>query len=312
MSIVILGVDGQLGGALHTLLLEDFPVRGTAFSLGYNAEPLDVTHQERLSAYLQMVRPELVINCTAYTDVDGAESNADIALNVNAKAVEGIARGCHEIGAALIHFSTDYVFDGSGNRPWMEEDYPSPLSAYGRTKLDGERAIRDVLEHAIVIRTSWLYGGRGKNFLSTMLGLCERPTVAVVEDQIGAPTSVLCLADAVRVVATRILDGFLNGHDWGTYHVTNAGETSWYEFARKIFENAREFGLIQSAPLVTPIRSEEYPAMVLAAKGPMCGPIADRPKNSRLCCDKFERRFGLDMPGWQAGLARTLLHRRMT
>lgn len=310
MSIVILGIDGQLGGVLFGLLSEHFPVQGTSISPGYNAESVDVTYQQSVFTYLHKTRPKLVINCTAYTDVDGAESNADMALNINARAVENIAGGCRYVGAALIHFSTDYVFDGSGHKPWVETDYPNPLSVYGRTKLDGERAIRHAVDRAVVIRTSWLYGGRGKNFLSTMLGLCERPSIAVIDDQIGAPTSVLCLADAVLNFATRILNNRFSPWDWGIYHVTSAGEASWYDFACKIFEKSLEFGLIQSAPQVTPIKSEEYPALVMASRGPMCGPIADRPKNSRLCCHKYENRFGVFLPSWQLDLARTLLNRR--
>jgi dTDP-4-dehydrorhamnose reductase len=246
---------------------------------------LDFTDAEAIRAAIRRVEPEIVINAAAYTAVDRAESEPDLAQLVNAVAPAVIADELAKTNGWLIHYSTDYVFDGSGSEPWLETDATGPLSVYGRSKLDGELGVAATGCRHVILRTSWVYAEEGRNFLHTMLRLGrERDLLKVVDDQIGAPTTAEAIAAATLVVLRQLAAG---GDVVGVYHLTCAGATSWCGFARAIFE---EFSSRQRAPEVLPIPTEAYPTP------------AKRPQNSRLCCDKFFDRFGYRMPEWRDAL----------
>lgn len=241
---------------------------------------VDFADDRALAAVLDGHRPRRIVNAAAYTNVDLAESEADLAMRINAQAPGTIARWCAERSARLVHVSTDYVFDGSGNRPWREDDAPNPLNSYGRSKRAGEVAV--LAQGHVVVRTSWLYSIWGKNFLKTMLTLgAERETLRVVDDQFGAPTYAPDLA--------RALDGLMQHPGFaqasGVYHLTNAGHTSWCGFARAIFQ--RRPGRVRE---IVPLTSEEFASP------------ARRPRNSRLDNQRVEHEFGIRMRAWDAAL----------
>jgi dTDP-4-dehydrorhamnose reductase len=279
--VLLLGAGGQLGMQLARKLAGDTDL--TALT---RAE-LDFSDADALRAAIRSVRPEIVVNAAAYTAVDKAEQEQEAARLVNAVAPGVIAEELHKTGGWLIHYSTDYVFDGSGSEPWRETDVTRPLSVYGQTKLDGELAIAATGCRHVVLRTSWVYAAEGRNFLHTMLRLGrERDQLRVVDDQIGAPTSAEAITEATRVVIDQLADA---GDDLsGIYHLTCSGETSWCGFARAIFV---AFAAQQKMPEVVPIPSEAYPTP------------AARPRNSRLNCDKFAAQFGHRMPQWEDALS---------
>jgi dTDP-4-dehydrorhamnose reductase len=251
---------------------------------------LDIADADALGATIDRLRPRIVMNCAAYTAVDRAESDAEAATAINATAAGHLARACAESGAALVHFSTDYVFDGTSPRAYVETDAVNPISVYGRSKEAGERLIRAALEQHVILRTSWVYGAHGANFVKTMLRLgSERPALRIVGDQRGCPTAAAELARAVRRVAETILDGRAA---WGTYHFCGEGATTWYDFATQIFaESALRGG---ARPALHRIETHEYPTP------------AQRPRNSVLDCSLFRARFGLSAEPWQRSLAAVL------
>jgi dTDP-4-dehydrorhamnose reductase len=252
---------------------------------------LDFTKPETVRSLLDRFRPEMIVNPAAYTAVDRAEIDKELAWVINAEGPRLLARWARDHGAFLIHYSTDYVFDGSGCRPWREEDPTGPLNVYGASKLAGENAIREMGPAHAILRTSWLYSPVGKNFLLTMLNLGkEREELGIVADQIGAPTS----AEVVAEGTMRILKSDLSPKRQGTYHLACTGETSWHRFAEAIFEGARSRGWPMNVRNVIPITSEEY-------KTP-----ARRPMNSRLSVAKFAETFGWTPPDWKAALEATL------
>jgi dTDP-4-dehydrorhamnose reductase len=240
------------------------------------------------------VRPDVVVNAAAYTAVDKAESEPELAEKVNAIAPGALAEAAALVGAAMVHFSTDYVFDGSGSRPWREDDSTGPLSVYGRTKLEGERRIAAALPRHLVLRTSWIYGARGGNFAKTMLRLArERDALKVVDDQVGAPTGADLLADVTAQALRPLLAGQAPP---GIYHVAAAGETSWHAYARFVVGKAQQAGQVLKAgpEQVTAIPSSAFPTP------------ARRPHNSRLDSTRFRATFGLHLPAWEQGVARML------
>jgi dTDP-4-dehydrorhamnose reductase len=279
--VLLLGAGGQLGMQLARKLA------GEAKLTALTRAELDFSDADALRAAVRSVRPEIVVNAAAYTAVDKAEQEQEAARLVNAVAPGVIAEELHKTDGWLIHYSTDYVFDGSGSEPWRETDATGPLSVYGQTKLDGELAIAATGCRHVVLRTSWVYAAEGRNFLHTMLRLGrERDQLRVVDDQIGAPTSAEAITEATRVVLSQLAAA---GEDAsGIYHLTCSGETSWCGFARAIFA---AFAEKQKTPEVVPIPSEAYPTPAV------------RPRNSRLNCDKFAGRFGYRMPQWEAALA---------
>lgn len=288
MRILLFGGNGQVGWELQRALapLGDIvaPARREA----------DLAAPEALAATIRAVAPRLIVNAAAYTAVDKAESEPALARAINATAPGVIAREAAALGALLVHYSTDYVFDGSGDAPWREDAATAPLNVYGRTKLEGEEAIRASGGPHLILRTSWVHAARGANFASTMLRLAaRRETLDVVADQFGAPTGAELLADltahAVQALRTRPELG-------GTYHAAAAGETSWCGYARHVLAFARDAGLALAATpeSVNAVPTSAYPT------------AAARPANSRLDCSRLRTAFGLALPAWQAGVDRML------
>jgi dTDP-4-dehydrorhamnose reductase len=293
MKILLLGSCGQVGWELRRSLAPLGSI--TALSRG-GAGPLrgDLTHLDALAHTVRSLRPDVIVNAAAYTAVDRAEADAGTAEAVNSAAPELLAQEARRIDAWLVHYSTDYVFDGAGERPWSETDTPSPLNVYGATKLKGEVAIQASGCRHLILRTSWVYASRGQNFLRTVLRLAqERDTLQMVADQIGAPTGAELLAD---LTAHAIAATVLAPEQAGVYHVAAAGEASWYDFAGFVVERAvvHGFTLRTSRQAIEPVPSERF---AMAAR---------RPKNSRLNCDKFARTFDLYLPSWQEGVERAL------
>ena len=294
--ILLTGATGQVGAELlHTLA-----------SLGEVVAParetLDLANPASIRETLRAVQPRWIVNAAAYTAVDKAESEPDLAHTINAGAVQVIAEEALALGAAVIHFSTDYVFDGSGTRPWMESDPTCPLSIYGQTKLAGEQALAASGAPYLIFRTSWVYGARGKNFLRTILTLArERKTLRIVSDQHGAPTWSRDLArmtaHVIRQCESAAVDASLAeaiSPRCDIYHAAGAGETTWYGFAAEALRLQRERHLNQPLAALEAISSAEYPVP------------AQRPLNSRLDCGRLARSFGWTMMPWQDSLREVL------
>ncbi len=293
MKILLLGANGQVGWELQRALapLGELVAVGRQ---GLAPHPADFTRPETLGPLVRAVRPLLIVNAAAHTAVDKAETEPDLARTLNAVAPGVLAAEARALGALLVHYSSDYVFDGSGEAARDETAPTGPLNVYGATKLEGEQAIQASGCRHLILRTSWVHAARGGNFVRTMLRLAqERDTVNVVDDQIGAPTGAELLAD-VTAHAVRAI-----GQDaglCGLYHCTAAGETSWHGYARFVIEQARAMGqtLRVAADGVRPIPTRAYATP------------ARRPLNSRLACDKLRQAFDLQLPAWQPGVERML------
>ncbi len=290
MKILLFGRNGQVGWELQRSLA---PL-GELVALGHGSESGlsgDFTNLAGLADTVRRVAPDVIVNAAAYTAVDKAESEPELARTINAQAPGVLADEAEKIGAWLIHYSTDYVFDGSGERPRNEAALTGPLSVYGQTKLEGELAVARCAKH-LVFRTSWVYAARGANFAKTMLRLAtERDHLRVINDQIGAPTGAELIAD-VTAHAIRAVQG--HPELAGIYHLAASGETSWHAYARFVIEYARETGqCIRVLPeQIEPIPTSEYPTP------------ARRPLNSRLSTDKLREAFGLCLPDWRVGVQR--------
>ncbi len=292
--ILVTGADGQVGWELQRCLQPLGEVVTSALQAGIAQRSLNLADPDAIRALVRELRPQLIVNAAAYTAVDQAEDDVDLAMAINAVAPGVLAEEARRCGAALVHYSTEYVFDGNKADLYLEEDAPNPLSVYGRSKLAGEQAIRQIDAAHLIFRTSWVYGMRGKNFLLTMLRLArERPELNVVDDQVGAPNWSRLLAEATaQALATQLRgadgrwDGALErlGNVSGLYHLSASGATSWCGFARGILE------LAASTCRVKGITTAEYPLR------------APRPLNSRLNTEKFSRTFGLDLPEWDEAL----------
>lgn len=292
MKILLFGKSGQVGWELQRSLA---PL-GQVIALDYDsADGLcgDFTNRAGLAGTVRRVAPDVIVNAAAYTAVDKAETEPELARRINALAPGVLADEAQELDAWLVHYSSDYVFDGSGEKPWLETDATGPLSVYGKTKLDGELAVARCEKH-LILRTSWVYAARGANFAKTMLRLAqERDQLKVISDQIGAPTGAELLAD-VTAHAVRTLQR--RPQLAGVYHLAAGGETSWHTYARFVIEHARQAGRpIRVMPeAVEAIRTSAYPTP------------AQRPLNSRLNTAKLQAAFGLVMPDWQVGVERML------
>jgi dTDP-4-dehydrorhamnose reductase len=280
MKILITGAGGQLGRELKRSLAPLGEV------VAYDRKQLDLGNPDALRQSVGQIAPKLIVNAAAWTAVDKAETEPDAANAINGIAPGILAEEAKRLGAQLIHYSTDYVFDGNKATPWTEDDLPLPLSTYGRSKLAGEQAIQSIDCRYLILRTSWVFGLHGANFLKIMLRVGkERPELRVVADQFGAPTWTRHLADATALAASR------KEYPVGLYHLANAGETSWHGYAEAIFTKAVRLGLLAASPIVHPITTADYPLP------------APRPTNSRLDCSRFTRDFGLTLPDWRVGLA---------
>ena len=284
--VLILGAQGQLGIELQKAFQGG---AGEVVALG--RQSCDLANPETIRKAMAEVNPTIVLNAAAYTAVDRAESEPELAMRVNGEAPGILAEEARRINALLVHYSTDYVFDGSKNEPWVEEDAVNPLNEYGRSKLAGEQNIAQAGGRYLIFRTSWVYSPHGTNFLRTMLRLGrERDQLRIVNDQIGAPTTAAALARATRAV----IDGLDTNENWsGIYHMTCAGETSWYGFAQEIFRRV-PVPKQKNWPDVVGILDTEYPTP------------AKRPKNSMLSNAKLYARFGVALPSWQDALGETL------
>lgn len=291
MKILLLGKNGQLGWALQRALA---PL-GQLMALdrnGHDGLCGDLAYADGLLRTLQSIQPEVIVNAAAYTAVDKAETDANAAWSINAEAPGLLAMIAKQSGALLVHYSTDYVFDGSGDRPRAEGAPTGPLNQYGLGKLAGEQAIRLSGASYLIFRTSWVYGARGGNFAKTMLRLAsERETLRIVGDQIGAPTGADLIAD-VTAHALRAVS--INPSLCGTYHLAAAGAVSWHGYANFVFEQARLLGKILVLREAESIASADYPVP------------ASRPLNSRLDISKLQTAFGLRMPDWRDGVRRML------
>jgi dTDP-4-dehydrorhamnose reductase len=293
MKILLFGANGQVGWELRRSLA---PL-GEVVALDFDGEEGlagDFEDPQGVARAVERVHPAVVVNAAAYTAVDKAESEPERALAINALAPEAIALAAQRIGAPVIHYSTVYVFDGSGSRPWREDDATGPLNVYGRTKLEGEQRVAAGQPQHLILRTSWVYAARGSNFARTMLRLArERDRLTVIDDQFGAPTGAELLADATAHALRALLrDPGLAG----TYHVAASGETTWYEYARFVVGKAQQLGEdVKAGPAqIAPVASSAFPTP------------ARRPHNSRLATERFSAAFGLALPPWERGVARML------
>jgi dTDP-4-dehydrorhamnose reductase len=293
MKVLLLGKNGQVGWELQRSLC----TLGEMVALDFDtpgAWRADFSQPEALAALVQAVQPDVIVNAAAHTAVDKAESEPELARAINATAPGVLAREAAARGAWLVHYSTDYVFDGSGDRPRREDAPTGPLSVYGRTKLEGEQLIAASGCRHLILRTSWVYAARGGNFARTMLKLAaERDALNVIADQIGAPTGAELLAD---VTAHALRRAIAQPELGGTYHCAAGGETSWHGYASFVIEWARAAGQPLKVPAggIRPIPTSAYPTP------------AHRPLNSRLDTTKLQQTFGLHLPAWQGGVERML------
>lgn len=290
MNILLLGKNGQVGWELQRSLALLGQV--TALDCDSSEHCGDFSQPDKVAETVRALRPDVIVNAAAHTGVDKAESEPDLARLLNATTPGVLAQEAAKIGAWLIHYSTDYVFDGSGTRPWTETDTPAPLSVYGRTKWEGERLIQGSGAQHLILRTSWVYAARGANFAKTMLRLAqERERLTVIDDQWGAPTGADLLAD-VTAHAIRHLQA--RPQDAGLYHVAAGGETNWNLYAKHVLAQAQQAqpAIKFKAIEVAPVPTSDFPT------------AAVRPYNSRLDTRKLQTTFGLTLPPWQQGVAR--------
>ncbi|QIM48057.1 dTDP-4-dehydrorhamnose reductase [Pusillimonas sp. DMV24BSW_D] len=289
MKILVLGATGQLGSELQRSLASF----GQLITLGTHDAHYycDLQHTNELIKTLKQIRPSVIVNAAAYTTVDQAQKNPEMARRINAVVPSVLAHEAAAINAWLIHYSTDYVFSGKGSRPWVETDLAEPLSVYGQTKLEGDLAIQASGCKHLILRTSWLYGKNGKNFVRAILQRAQTQNhLAVVNDQFGAPSSASLIASLTAHALKQVMQRPELG---GLYHVAAHGETSWFEYAKFVLEQAHLCGIpLRVMPdEIQPISSQVY------------GALAPRPANSRLNTDKFCTTFGVTLPPWQEGVA---------
>jgi len=296
MKILLFGKNGQVGWELQRSLS---PI-GEVIALDRHCTDLcgDLTNPKGLRDAIQRLRPDVIVNAAAYTAVDKAESEIELAQIINATAPGVLAQEAQKLGALLVHYSTDYVFNGSGTQAWRETDVPAPLSVYGHTKLEGERLIATQCEKHLIFRTSWVYSARGGNFAKTMLRLArERERLTVIDDQWGAPTGAELIADVTAHAISRVRKHYPEQvSPMGLYHLAANGEASWYSYAKHVLNRAR-----QAQTTIELIAKEVASVPTSAFPTP-----AKRPHNSRLNTEKLKKSFGLQLPPWQQGVDRML------
>jgi dTDP-4-dehydrorhamnose reductase len=300
MKILLLGTDGQVGWELQRSLtpLGELLVVGQDSATNPGGLCGDFTQLDALAETVRKLRPDVIVNAAAHTAVDKAESEPDFARLLNATAPGVLADEAQRLGAWLVHYSTDYVFDGGGDQPWKEDDATGPLSVYGQTKLEGEQAVMRCERH-LIFRTSWVYAARGGNFAKTMLRLAkERETLQVIDDQLGAPTGADLIADVTAHAIRQVVPGQAGGDVTlaGIYHLVAAGCTSWHAYAKHVVALAE-----RAQPAIKIIANEIRAVPTSAFPTP-----AKRPHNSRLDTTKLQTTFGLVLPQWQTGVNRML------
>lgn len=294
MKILILGKNGQVGWELQRALAPLGEVVALDRS-GHDTNPIlcgDLGNLEGLRQTIAGLKPDVIVNAAAYTAVDKAENESELAHLINGQAPKILAEEAKKVNALLVHYSTDYVFSGEGEAPWYEKDEPAPVNQYGRSKLEGEQAIQESGCKYLIFRTSWVYAAKGNNFAKTMLRLAsERQSLSVINDQVGAPTGAALIADCT---AHAVHQSILNSNLLGLYHLTASGQTTWYEYAKLVIEHAQSMGIKLAVEEVVAITTADYPTP------------ATRPLNSRLDTSKFYSSFNLVLPEWQHGVIRML------
>jgi len=288
MKVLVTGANGQVGTELTA--------RGRTMGLNVLAAgpaELDITDRNAVFKYIHQASPDIVINAAAYTAVDRAEEGVELAFAVNRDGPAYLGEACATVDIPLLHISTDYIFDGEKEVAYLEDDVPNPKGVYGKSKLEGERAVADKLKKHIILRVAWVFAASGNNFVRTMLRLgAERDELSVVSDQQGAPTWAGDIADALLNMTKRYNE---QGEiPWGTYHYTGKQATTWHGFAQVIFDEAAALNMLDKIPTVHAITTAQYPTP------------AQRPKNSVLNCRKIDRAFGITQPDWQVGLVDVL------
>lgn len=286
-NILILGKNGQVGDALLKSLGSENQCHA------FDAKDADFTNEKQLRKLIQDIKPSVIINAAAYTSVDLAEGNEIMAFKVNARGPQIIGQEATTVGASVIHFSSDYVFDGTKKSPYKETDKTNPLSVYGASKLDGEKLLMQACPQSIVLRTSWVVSDFGQNFLKTIISLAhERDLLRVVSDQEGVPTSAHLLADVSMMLVNKLSADDRKNFPYGIYHVAPSGKTNWYEFARFVILEAIKLGdTFKVLPdMMLPIKTKDYHTQ------------AKRPLNSRLDTSLFERNFSMTLPPWEEGV----------
>ncbi len=291
MRVMVTGVTGQIGSALVKSVEPLGPI------IAADRNVLDFTQPNLIFSVLDRLRPDMIVNAAAYTAVDRAEDEKELAFRINAEAPGAIARWAADRGVPLVHFSTDYVFDGAGSRPWREDDKANPLSVYGASKHAGDEAIRSAGGPHLIVRTSWVYAAHGENFLRTIAGRAkERKALRIVADQTGAPTSARMVAAAVTKIIgpgdPSLADRFATAK--GLLNIAAAGETTWYGFAVAIVDGLKARGVPLAVESIVPVATKDYPVR------------AARPANCRLDLTRLRQVFGIDPPTWDRALAAEL------
>jgi len=289
MKILLTGKNGQVGFELNKKLSKLWDV------IAIDRKDLNLENSHKISAFIDNINPDFIIHPAAYTAVDQAESEPEMAYQINVASTQVLAQKASELDIPIIYFSTDYVFDGLKKEPYLEDDKTNPQSLYGKTKLEGEEAIRQHQKH-IILRTSWVFGSHGHNFIKTILKLIqEKDNLSVVSDQVGAPTSASMLADVTSKMIQKIVEN-KDFRDFGTYHVTSEGETNWYQYAIFINNEAIRMGMSSRMKLsdIKAILTDDY---ITAAK---------RPLNSRLNMEKIKKTFMIELPDWEDEVKKVL------
>lgn len=283
MRILVAGCNGQVGFLLKKMLADNVEL------LALNREDLDITNENLINEIVNNFEPNVVINAAAYTAVDKAEQEEELAFAINSDGPEFLAKAASKLNASLIHISTDYVFEGNKSGTYSEKHPVDPQGIYGKSKLAGELAIKKYCDKHIILRTSWVFGEHGNNFVKTMLRLgYERNEIGIVNDQFGGPTYAGDIVKTIVEIIKKVkADEFVN---WGTYHYSGSPSVSWFEFAQVIFIKAKQKGLLRNIPKLTAISTEEFPTP------------AKRPKNSVLNCQAIEAEFGIVPSNWRAEL----------
>lgn len=288
MKILVTGANGQVGAEL----IRRGNTRGFQM-LASDVSDLDISNQDAVNRYIENCKPDILINAAAYTAVDKAESEKELAHSINRDGAIYLAQSCLAANIPLFHISTDYIFDGGKNGAYIETDTPNPQSVYGKSKLEADLAIESAIEKHIILRVSWVFGALGNNFVKTMLRLgSEREELKIVADQHGSPTWAGAIASTLLDIAKRYDEG--NPIQWGTYHYSSQPTTTWYEFAGTIFDQAVDFGMMEKRPKIDSICTEEFPT------------AAARPLNSVLDCSKIITALRTPQPDWRTGLKEVL------